>query len=222
MIEPPESVEELLARGQRLAGRSLGVVADELGLAVPPDLRRAKGWVGQLVERALGASSGSKAQPDFLELGVELKTLPVGHQGKPRESTFVTTVELGDIIDVEWEQSRVFHKLRRVLWVPVLAEPGVAVAERRIGSALLWRPSDDEDNQLRADWIEIAGIFARDLEGPSAHAGQWLQVRPKAASSRVRRIVHTQRGERQSVAPRGFYLRARFTAELLKRNYVLP
>ena len=94
---PPRDEAELLARAEQLAGRTLGQLAGDLGAEVPPDLRHAKGWVGQLIERALGATAGSRAEPDFQHLGVELKTLPVDRRGRPLETTFVCTIALSEV-----------------------------------------------------------------------------------------------------------------------------
>jgi DNA mismatch repair protein MutH len=96
----PSSEAELLSRARALAGRTLGSLARELGSEPPPDLRRAKGFAGQLLERALGASAGLRGEPDFRGLGVELKSLPVSRAGKPCESTFVCTIALAGIGDV--------------------------------------------------------------------------------------------------------------------------
>jgi len=86
---PPDSTAELLHRAHALAGLTLTELADELRQSLPVDLRRDKGTVGQLIELALGASAGSRAEPDFPHLAVELKTLPVDRNGKPLESTYV-------------------------------------------------------------------------------------------------------------------------------------
>lgn len=125
MASPPQSEAELLSRARALAGVTLGELSTRLGLSAPPDLRRAKGFVGQVVEAALGATAGSRAQPDFAEIGVELKTLPVDRRGRPAESTFVCTIDLGEVGDVEWEHSWVRRKLSRVLWVPVEGERSI-------------------------------------------------------------------------------------------------
>ena len=85
----PQNVEELLLRAQALAGFSVGALAGELGFLVPSDNVRSKGFVGQLVERALGADPKAGELPDFPNLGVELKTIPLRADGKPSESTFV-------------------------------------------------------------------------------------------------------------------------------------
>jgi DNA mismatch repair protein MutH len=221
-IEPPASERELLDRARRLAGLRLGELAAELGAEVPSDLRRAKGFVGTLVERALGAAAGSRAQPDFETLGVELKTLPVDGRGRPLESTFVCTIPLTEIGEVEWSASRVRRKLSRVLWVPVEGERALPVARRRIGEPLLWELGPEAEASLRFDWEELAGLIGRgDVESITGHLGRFLQVRPKARDSRSRRRGVDADGAPFLALPRGFYLRTAFTAAILEQHYVL-
>ncbi len=199
-----------------MSGKSLGELAQELSVDVPKDFRRNKGWVGTLIERVLGATAGSRDEPDFVELGVELKTLPLDARGTPRESTFVCTIALDEVGDLEWEQSRVRRKLARVLWVPVQADPALAVSERRVGTSLLWSPSEAEEAALRFDWEELTGTIGRgDVEDLRGHLGRFLQIRPKAADSHARRRGFDRDGASFQTLPRGFYLRATFTARLL-------
>ncbi len=219
----PGSEAELFESARALAGITLGELAARFGLDAPPDLRRAKGFPGQLVERALGATAGSRAAPDFEALGIELKTLPVDARGQPVESTFVTTIELREIGDVEWEHSRVHAKLARVLWVPLQGDRAIPVADRRIGEPLLWSPDSDEEAALRFDWEELAGIIGTgDIERITGHLGRYLQVRPKAAHSRVRRRGIDGDGTPFDAMPKGFYLRTAFTARILARHFRLP
>jgi DNA mismatch repair protein MutH len=223
ILGPPQDEAELLRRAARLAGLSLAELALELGASVPNDLRRAKGFVGGLVERALGATAGSRALPDFPELAIELKTLPVDRAGVPLESTFVCTIPLTDIGDVEWAESRVRRKLSRVLWVPVEGERTIPVAARRIGQPLLYRLAEEDEARLRQDWEELAGLIGRGhVESLTGHLGRSLQIRPKAAHSRARRLGFDAEGVPFAALPRGFYLRASFTRALLERHYALP
>jgi DNA mismatch repair protein MutH len=218
----PQSPEELLARAHALAGLTLGELARRIGLPVPPDLRRAKGWAGGMFEAVLGATASSRAQPDFEALGIELKTLPVTLGGMPLETTFVCTIPLADMAMVEWKQSRVYRKLRRVLWVPVQGDRAVPVEARRIGTALLWSPSPDEELDLRFDWEELAGMIgAGRVEDITGHLGRYLQVRPKAADSHARRRGTGADGAMISTLPRGFYLRTSFTARILAQHFAL-
>ncbi|MBK7584073.1 MAG: DNA mismatch repair endonuclease MutH [Myxococcales bacterium] len=222
-ISPPKTEAEVLCRARALAGRKLGDLARELGVVCPADLRRAKGFVGSLIEQALGANAGSRPVPDFSEIGVELKTLPVDGRGRPCESTFVCTIPLTAVADLEWRDSPVFRKLGRVLWVPVEGERALAPAVRHVGEPLLWSPSPEEEAELRFDWEELAGLIGRgDVESLTGHLGKCLQVRPKAANSRARRSGIDKDGAVFDTGPKGFYLRATFTARLLGAHFVLP
>jgi DNA mismatch repair protein MutH len=219
-VDPPTSEVELFDRAKALAGLTLAELAARFDAPVPADLRRAKGWVGGLVERALGATAGSRARPDFEALGVELKTLPVDRRGRPCESTFVCTIPLGEIGDVEWQDSRVRLKLGRVLWLPVEGERLIAVAARRLGAPLLWTPDADDESALRFDWEELAGLIGTGhVDRIDARLGRCLQIRPKARDSRARRRGIGGDGIPFETLPRGFYLRATFTASILKKHY---
>jgi DNA mismatch repair protein MutH len=221
-IAPPLSEAELTRRAEAIAGERLDRVAARLGVAVPPDLRRHKGWVGNLAERALGASAGSRPVPDFQALGVELKTLPVDANGRPYESTFVCTIGRAELSDVEWEVSHVKRKLSRVLWIPVEGDRQLELGERRFGSPWLWSPNEEELSALRFDWEELVGLVARfGIDAVTAHSGRVLQIRPKARNSSARRRAFDVQGASIDALPRGFYLRATFTFAALRRHFGL-
>lgn len=220
---PPLTESELLARARDLAGSTLAEVALGLNRSVPGDLVHAKGWVGQTLELALGATAGSRDQPDFEQLGVELKTVPVGTGGRPSESTFVCTIPLLDVARSEWRESRVHRKLARVLWVPIQADPERPIAERLVGEPLLWSPSPEQDAALKFDWDTLAGLIGSgQIERVTGHLGAVLQVRPKGRNAADRRWGLDEDGVRVLQLPRGFYLRARFTEGILREHYLLP
>ncbi|KDM90474.1 DNA mismatch repair endonuclease MutH [Photobacterium galatheae] len=219
---PPSSESELLERAQGLAGYTLGELAKQAGQTPPPDLRRDKGWVGQLLEWHLGATAGSQPVPDFAELGIELKTIPISHQGKPLETTFVCVAPLTGLHGVRWENSHIRYKLARVLWIPVEGEREIPLAERHVGSPLLWSPSADEEARLRRDWEELMDLIVLGkVEQITARHGEVLQLRPKAANSKVLTEAYGADGQPIKTLPRGFYLKTQFTAELLARHFML-
>ena len=213
---PPRSEAELVERARHLTGRTLGEIAARLKAPLPESQARAKGLVGQLIEKALGASAGSRGEPDFVEIGVELKTLPIGADGKPKESTFVASLPLMSLTEVDYEDSFVAKKLTRVLWMPIQADPAIELSERRVGRGILWSPSADERAVLRADYERVAHLV---LDGAhadvSGRLGTYLQVRPKAADSHVRGKTMDELGQIAWTGPRGFYLRPQFTARIL-------
>ena len=211
-----------MQRANALAGRCLAEIAAECGVTMPQDLRRHKGWVGQLLELALGADAESLPEPDFRAIGVEMKTLPIDRNGKPRESTYVCTVPLNEGMEASWEQSWICRKLSRVLWLPVEAEPAIALPQRRIGAPLLWSPSEQESEALRSDWEELGDMIRNgELESITARMGTVLQIRPKAANSRVTCTSVGADGEGIITHPRGYYLRPAFTHAILHRYCLL-
>jgi DNA mismatch repair protein MutH len=202
-------------RAQALAGCQVGELAAALGVPLPEQPRRAKGFVGQLVELALGADPLAYTRPDFPDLGVELKTLPVNACGVPSESTFCCSIAMADAAHAHWESARLRHRLGCVLWLPVHSAAVAQLCERRFGRALLWEPSDAQWQQLRADWEELMGSIGAGLGGQlSARIGVILQVRPKAAHAQVRCVGEGPDGL-QSLLPLAFYLRRSFTATLV-------
>jgi hypothetical protein len=81
---------------------------------------------------------------------------------------------------VEWGQLRVFRKLRRVLWVPIEGTRSTPVDTRRIGTALLWSPSPEEELDLRFDWEELAGMIGACVEDITGHGGGYVMGSAKA------------------------------------------
>lgn len=79
--------------------------------------------------------------------------------GRPLETTFVCVAPLTGNSGVTWETSHVRHKLKRVLWIPVEGERSIPLAQRRVGSPLLWSPNEEEDRQLREDWEELMDMI---------------------------------------------------------------
>lgn len=220
MIEPPESETELIGRARMLSGRRLSDIAVDAGVPIPDNPVRSKGWTGTLLETALGATAASLPEPDFQSIGVEMKSVPVSPQGRPRESTYVCTVPMPGSAEPRWEQSNVRTKLARVLWIPVVCEPKTPFTDRRIGAPLLWSPSEEEEAALRADWEELMDMVCLGrVDDITAGHGTVLQIRPKAADASSRRRSVGRSGAPEDTLPRGFYLRAAFTGRVFSRYY---
>jgi DNA mismatch repair protein MutH len=220
---PPRDVDDLRARAEGIAGRTLAELAWGLGFAMSADRVRTKGKAGELIERALGASGGSAAVHDFPDLGVELKTIPIDARGTPRESTYVCTLAVAEADAAEWSTSWVRAKLAHVLWVPIVMPRDANEGEARVGTPLVWRPTRDQEAQLGADFDDLVGtIGIGGIESITARAGRWLQVRPKARDGKARTIAFGPDGERIATVPRGFYLRTLFTGAILRDPAATP
>ncbi len=213
-----QTEQQLLACTQSIAGMTFGELAQQLQIPVPPNLKRDKGWVGILIEMALGATAGSKAEQDFAHLGIELKTIPINAQGFPLETTFVSLAPLIQNSGVNWQNSHVRHKLSKVLWIPIEGERHIPLAERHIGAPILWQPSPQQEARLRQDWEELMDyIVLGKLDQITARLGDVLQLRPKGANSKSLTKGIGKNGEIIDTLPLGFYLRKAFTHEILQQ-----
>ena len=213
---PLTSEAELLVRCEAIEGLSFAQLAMTLGLSIPANPLQRKGWAGQAIEHALGTTAGNQPGPDFCALGIELKTLPINHLGTPAESTFVTTIPLLTLHQQTWKTSHCFAKLKRVLWIPIEGNKTILFSERRIGRAILWSPSIEEETILAKDWHEFALLISTGrLSEINATMGDYLQVRPKAANAKSLCYGFDELGNKIQTLPRGFYLRSVFTKSII-------
>lgn len=218
MQKAPRNVQELCERCQQISGKTLGDLANKCGLEIPNNLLQAKGWIGQLLEAYLGATASSKALPDFPDLGVELKTIPVNPQGKPLESTYVCTVQ-SNASTLTWHNSWVYQKLKHVLWVPFLGSREIPIADRVITTPFLWQMDPASEDLLRTDWEELMELLQLGhAKNISAKFGTALHIRPKAANSKVLIDYLDHDGTATKIVPKGFYLRPSFTAGILGKT----
>jgi DNA mismatch repair protein MutH len=218
---PPRDLGELETRARALAGRSLNDLAEEHAIAFAGRAgARTKGKTGELVEQILGAEGGSARVHDFPALGVELKTIPVDAALRPRESTYVCTLQLAEADRAEWATSWVRAKLAHVLWVPIVTAAG---EETRVGECRFWVPTAEQLAVLAGDFEEILGAIAiGGIEQLTARTGRWLQVRPKGASGRDRTWSVGADESWVRAVPRGFYLRTTLTKALLRDVTAVP
>jgi len=218
---PPQSIEELEELANQICGFTIGELAQAAGVTIPTHLKHHKGFAGQIIELYLGAEAGSKPVPDFEHLGVELKTLPVSDKGSAIESTFVCTAPLTPEPFVTFETSHLFNKLKQVLWIPLVTYKNQPWVERIVGPGHIWRPDTVEKQLLKQDWEELTEILLTGhVQDLNASLGQVLQIRPKAASSRVKKQTLDEDGKSIQVNPKGFYLRAAFTTKIIKQKFM--
>jgi len=217
---PPATETILLERASNLAGKSIANIAESLNTPIPQSLTKAKGWMGELLEAMLGTDAGNKAAPDFTSLGIELKTLPIASNGKPLESTYITTLPLMIRYNAKWECSEVYFKLKRILWIPIISERAMSFEQRRIAHPFIWSPSAEDMQILKNDWQEIMDmVMMGEITKLSGRFGNYLHIRPKAANSRCLTHAYDIEGNLIKTLPRGFYLRTQFTEKILREIF---
>lgn len=215
------SQHELMEKAGTLEGLSFLQLSRLLEQPLPPNLFHAKGWIGQAVENFLGGQASSRPCPDFPDLKIELKTLPVDSQGRVMESTYVTHCQLNAKIETDWFSSVCFQKLQTVLWVPIEGDKVIPLAQRRIGKAILWSPDEQEMSALQEDWQIICDLIIQGkIEKITGSMGLFLHLRPKATNSRALTLAYSEESELIKTLPRGYYLRRIFTQQILEKHRI--
>ena len=218
---PPETIATLLDRAQQIAGWSFEELAQTFEIPCPCDLKFAKGWFGLCLEHALGASAGNQSAPDFVNLGIELKTIPISPRGIPLESTYICHAPI-PFREMVWEQSHVYQKIRHVLWLPIIVLPNLKFTERRIGQAHLWQPSVKQESILKQDWNELSDYLRiGNIDALHGRLGTALHIRPKAPDSQPTVSLLNAEGSYEKTVAKGFYLRTSFTQAILSNYYTL-
>ena len=221
-VPEPLSEDELMERAMSISGLSLGELSENASAVMPGSMKGAKGYAGKLLELYLGATGSSRPVCDFERIHVELKSIPVGPDLRPLESTSVCMAHLTGTAGLTWEKSSVRNKLSRVLFFPVEGDRAIPLGDRRLGTPFFWSPDREEENVLRSDWEEhLEKISEGRILEITAHDGVALQIRPKAADSTVMIRAVGSDGGIVMTCPRGFYLRRSYTEKILRKAFML-
>ena len=215
----PKSESELIKNAITLKGKTLQQLACQLSVKLPRHIKEQKGFIGWMLEQYLGATAGTLSEADFTEIGVELKSIPVGQSGLPCESTFVCNAPLKFTRFPKWADSNVRKKTTRVLWIPIEALPNQTLATRRIGDPILWSLDSQTEQTLKADWEELIDLIGLGyVEDIDANMGCYLHIKPRSVRTKSFTASTDSDGNNLNTIPRGFYLRPTLTAKILQNT----
>lgn len=156
------SRQEIQARAASLHGRKLGSLGSRLPLSQPSS-SSTKGLVGRAVEEYFGIPPNSRAEADFPEAGIELKTVPIllaAGEVRPKERISLGMINPAQLAGETWEQASIRHKLASMLLVFYRWSPADQIADFPVLVASLWQPSDATMAALRVDWETIRDLAA--------------------------------------------------------------
>ncbi len=221
MLDKTTTMLELMAKLDNIAFKTIGALVDEYKIIAPKNLKSAKGWLGNFIELLLGATAAATAQMDLVELGIELKTIPVNQDYKAIESTYVCTLDSNARM-INFHDSWVCKKLSKVLFVPILVDKNKILTEYKILKPFLWQPDLTSFNIIAQDYNEITEIFySGNGHSLTAKYGTYLHLRPKAANAAQANYYLDHNANQSPLGPKGFYLRTIFTNKLLQQYLTL-
>ena len=130
-------------------------------------LKTNKGIVGQVLESLIGNSPNNDPNPDVLNLGIELKVMPLRKSSNslvPKERSKIKKINYNSILDESWDTSFLKKKISKILFF---------LYEQPIGKTY-------------RDWEEFTflGTLLFDLQVDSYHIikNDWLEIQKKVKS----------------------------------------
>lgn len=123
-------------------------------------LYKGKGGFGDyLEENYFGKKNDTESRPDFDELGIELKSVPlkINNDGSIRvkERIVLNKFRFYDIVNETFETSHFLKKDAILLLIFYFHNNQLAMEDKKINLVDLWEVLNHDANQIRADWEYI-------------------------------------------------------------------
>lgn len=197
------------------------------GITWTSDPTKNKRLGGLIVEKALGVEPNPRAEADLTFLGLEIKTIPVAEGLDVLEHTKVTMVNFADVYDQSWELSTVYHKLRSILFVPIVKYDLARPDQWYIRSPFVWMPSLRAEAQLKQDYEAVRTLVKGltfdkiSTAAPPAGQGRYL-IANTAGRDSDDKVRFTLEGKEFLVQRRAWMLRKSFTKSVIDENIRYP
>ncbi len=211
----PCSRESIVAYAERLVGHSLRESLDELPPAI--DFSGHKGGFGNALERYyFRYEPNNRSEPDFAEVGIELKATPLKQIKKQlvaKERLVLGKIDFMKIVSEEWESSSFLGKNSHLLLVFYLHEQGHDPRDYLIKIVRMWDFPEADLEIIRQDWEKIvAKVRAGRAHELSEGDTLYLAACTKAATSADR--TPQPYGERAK--PRAYSLKASYMNSIIR------
>lgn len=214
----PSNRESIVEYAYLLEGHTLRESCD---VDVQESKKGNKGGLGQAVEYYyFKYELNSDQEPDFPEVGMELKTTPIKRNKNKsisaKERLVLTMIDYFKVVDETWETSTCLEKMRDILLISYLHEPKKNVFDYEIEYA---RPQDfpaEDMAVIQDDWETIVEKVrqgrAHELSGGDTH---YLEACTKSANSSIRR---PQPFSDIPAKPRAFALKSSYMTAFYNKN----
>lgn len=205
--------EAILVRYSGFLGRTVGEVAQELGVSVAG----AKSGAAGIVRQALGATSPKSSIAEFDTMGITIRTVRVAPDLLPYESTSFPAFRHMELIEEEWADSTLLAQVDGIFFFPLVGERKETPQDHcRLGSPFLWRPTVEELAIIEEEWTlfrdQVRAGRADAL--PTAKTTRIIHVRPHARDS-----TDTEEAPGVgSVVKKSFWLNRHYVHELLRKR----
>lgn len=182
--------ESIVHYATQLIGKSL---REATGVGHIDDMASRKGTLGNAVEYYyFKFDPNSDPDPDFNEVGIELKTTPLKRTKKgeivSKERLVLSMINYMEVVNETWETSAVLKKSDKILLLSYLHDPDANPVDYVFYLAELWSIPEEDLYTIKRDWETVVDKVRRGLAHEiSSGDTLFLEACTKAANSEARR-----------------------------------
>ncbi|WP_288767109.1 Sau3AI family type II restriction endonuclease [uncultured Varibaculum sp.] len=184
----PKNKESIISYARKLLGSTL---RQHIAVSEMPNPRRRKGTFGNALEKDyFQYELNNDSNPDFAEVGLELKATPLkrNKNGKyvAKERLVITMINYLNVIRERFEASILMHKLKDILLVVYLYEKEKNFLDYQIKIVDEWALPEEDVPTIKADWeLVVKKIRDGRAHEISGRDTLYLEACTKASSSSV-------------------------------------
>lgn len=198
-------------------GKTIGEIKESLFIGDKCKMK--KGASGLIVENLLGIENNSRPEADLVQIGCEIKILPLqkNRDGsiKAKEPTAIQMINYCEVAKETWETAKIRSKINLTFWVVYLAkENGKSKPQDDyvIVDYFLDHPSDVTNGVFKTDWEEIQSYIKRgDADRLSCSMGTYLEPKTKGKNSQDKTDAPNGNGGITRARRRAFYYKKNYT-----------
>lgn len=198
-------------------GKTIGEIKESLFIGDKCKMK--KGASGLIVENLLGIENNSRPEADLVQIGCEIKILPLqkNRDGsiKAKEPTAIQMINYCEVAKETWETAKIRSKINLTFWVVYLAKVNGKPKQQDdyvIVDYFLDHPSDVQNEVFKTDWEEIQSYIKRgDADKLSCSMGVYLEPKTKGANNQDKTDAPDGKGGITRARRRAFYYKKNYT-----------
>lgn len=215
--------QDLLDRISAVQGVPFAELARAHGIEWSTIPSKNKSLAGDIAQVAMGVPRNSRPEPDLSYLGLELKTIPLGEDLRMLERTKLRSLNFQDTYDRVFEGSDIEHKLRSIIFAPIVKYDVEKPEHWYIRSPFIWMPSAEVYRQLKADYDQIRSMIQagtpQALSSKRPPAGQgMLMIASTSGRDREDLTSYVHEAREIRTKRRAWMLRKEFTQRVVDEN----
>ncbi len=153
-------IDSIYRYAKRLINHTLRQMTSAPMMIKDAPAREVKGKFGQYLEKYyFGIENNSYSEPDFKEVGLELKSTPIkilkSSKISAKERIVLNIINYKTIVDETWEKSHLLSKNELLLLIMYLYEKDKNFLDYVIRYVNLWKIEGKDKEIIRQDWEKI-------------------------------------------------------------------